>query len=179
MNRRNGRKEVILDLTSLLDVIFIVLLIVMSRQQLLADKTVLTEEELNSKISEQEAMTESANAAYEMYTEQLETFENINNYAPNVVIYSDYMLYDPTERIIRVKFGDADITEIGYLYSLNTDSTFKLLADELREFVALNEDKPILVSLNAGETGILYRDEVAILAIINDLRADFPNIYVK
>lgn len=179
MNKRNRRKEVILDLTSLLDVIFIVLLIVMSRQQLLADKTHLTEEELNNQIEQQEQMTESANAAYQMYTEQLETFENINNYAPNVVIYSDYMAYDPTERTVRVKLGDEDITEIGYLYSSNTDETFNDLEETLRSFVAANEDKPILVSLNAGDTGILYRDEVAILEIIDTLREEYPNIYVK
>ncbi len=179
MNRRNNKKEVVLDLTSLLDVIFIVLLIVMSRQQLLSDKAQLTEDDYNNKISEQEAISESANAAYEMYTEQLETYENINSYAPIVVIYSDYMSYDPTERTVRIKFGDAEIEEVGKLYSGTVGNTFDILNEKLQDYIEKNTDKPILISLNAGETGILYRDEVAIFDVIEDLRETYPNIYMK
>ena len=39
MRKRNSRTDFVIDLTSLLDVIFIVLLIVMCGQQLLSDDT--------------------------------------------------------------------------------------------------------------------------------------------
>lgn len=64
--RHRAKSDILIDLTSLLDVIFIVLLVTIGRQQTLSEKQ---QEQVNASniVEEANALAEDARAKYELY----------------------------------------------------------------------------------------------------------------
>ena len=86
--RHRAKSDILIDLTSLLDVIFIVLLVVLGRQMTLNDER---QEQINAEKTAEESMAEaeSAKAEYLLYLDQLETEDQVQNmvYAISVTSY--------------------------------------------------------------------------------------------
>lgn len=165
--KRKYRGDILIDLTSLLDVIFIVLMIVLCNQQN-ATNEVLAQQEEAVQLSEQ------AKAQLWLYSDQMDTVDQFCMVSINA-------RYDPnnvTTRHIYVQKNGKDIEQID-LRGNNTDEQFDRLEELLKEYIESNEDKPIIFSLNEGDESILYRDEKAIQKIFDDLKNSSKDVYIK
>lgn len=165
--KRRNNLDILIDLTSLLDVIFIILLIVVCNQQY-----------LNNKLSEESTKAESvvaeAEAAKALYLDQIDTIQNYNE------LLSVYASYDPatvTERYIRVLRNDEEI-ETFTLMGNNVDGTLSEFKEYMNKYIQNNPEKPVVLSLNDRDENILYRDEKSIKKIFEEL-AEYPNVYLK
>ena len=85
--KRNKKNDIIIDLTSLLDVIFIVLLVVMAGQ-FTASKS--QENTLAEQQAEAEAMMEEAENNIAVYENMIDTMDNVNKYIIAVSIAVPY-----------------------------------------------------------------------------------------
>ena len=169
----NKKGDIIIDLTSLLDVIFILLLIIMCNQF-----TKITEYEDMSQTAM--STSASANAAKELYEQQLDTQDNINSYVYAVSIYSYYEPENITTRYLRVLREDEVIFEESMIGN-NTDDAFTALEEELISYAMQYPDNPIIISLNENDENILYRDEQRIIDILLDVSTmeECSNVYIK
>ena len=168
---RKKRDDIVIDLTSLLDVIFIILLVVMCSQQL---------SKLEYSKQEQAAAetVREAEAASELYREQMETHDKLNEYVLKLSVYSDFNPEQITVRRVRV-LKEAEQIEAFELIGADTDRAYAAFEESLVKYIEENSDKPIIFSLNEGDEKILYRDEKAILAIFEKLSGLYTNVYIK
>lgn len=162
MRRIKNRGNILIDLTSLLDVVFIVLLIVMS---LLQEKEGRIEEDqimIRNREQEMEALDEQ-------YTDQLDSLNNLQDYVAFISVNARYD-EDLVTRHIEVMNTDKEssIPAFSELKRLSTEGI-----DELGAYIEayINEDpeRIVVLSLNEGDEDILYRDEKAIKKIFYEL----------
>lgn len=165
--KRRNNLDILIDLTSLLDVIFIILLIVVCNQQYLNNK--LSEESLKA-----ENVVAEAEASKALYLDQIDTIQNYNE------LLSVYASYDPstvTERHIRVLKNEQDIKTFD-LTGNNVSAPLEEFKDYMVTYIENNPEKPVVLSLNDHDENILYRDEKAIKKIFEEL-SEYPNVYLK
>lgn len=170
---RNGKRktDIIIDLTSLLDVVFIVLLVVMCYQfaninkyEALADDAQTSQEILDNK----------SNA----YDHAIETQDNINQFVFAVNVQSNYEEQNYKERHLSVIREGKEIVS----WELSGNDTVEKYAEfeqTLDEYISEIPDNPILLSLNEDDANILYRDEQKILDIFGRLTDKYSNVYVR
>ena len=251
--KRHSNRDILIDLTSLLDVIFIILLVVFANQrnvtnikqneqveaQILleqhdaeateaqaelleqidelkaqsdareaeADKQLdiaqaalsESEEQMSLKLAELQAEnddklaemqaqtdeqlarlqseTEKANAQYALYSDRIDTMDNLNRYVWAVSVYADYEPATVTERHIRVLRDGEEIEQFD-LVGNDTKEAFAQFKQCLEDYIDRNSNRPVILSLNENDEHILYRDEQAILQIFNEL-SDYGNVYLK
>ncbi len=177
--RHRAKSDILIDLTSLLDVIFIVLLVVIGRQQTL---TVKQQEQIvaSQTIEEASAQAEEARAKYELYMDQLDMSDQLQNYVCALSVYAYYNEMNVTERHISIlrKGADEEI-ETFDLRGENVTEPMKQFRAAVEAYIAANEESPIILSLNEGDEKILYRDEKAILNIFKELSMEHDNVFVK
>lgn len=163
--RRKNKNDIIIDLTSMLDVIFIVLLVVMVGQ-----KTAGMQQDKDSAQQVQEY-----NEAIDLYRDAKDTSTYFKSASVSVP-------YDETEiqkRTIKILFwGDEDFTEFK-LVGINTDDVFNEFTECLEEYISGCQDSPVILSLNDDDGKILYRDEKRITGIIMELSEKYENVYIK
>lgn len=169
--KRNNKNDVLIDLTSLLDVIFIVLLVVLCGQS-----------ELNSDLRERQAAAENAQdnaeAMQEIYEDMVDTADNINNYVMTTSVAVPYNKTEVRKREIKVLVEGKEM-ESFLLNGIDTEKSFDDFKKYLSEYVDQNKGKPVILSLNDDDDKILYRDEVAVNRIFNELSNEFDNVYIK
>ena len=170
-SRRNKRDDLLIDLTSLLDVIFIILLVVICSQQ-------LTKWDYESREQEATETVRDAEAIAELYQDQMETHDKLNEYVVKLSVYSDFNPEQITLRKVRI-LKESEAIETIDLIGANTADAFAKLEKSLEDYIAENSDKPVILSLNEGDEKILYRDEKAILAIFESLSENYTNVYIK
>ena len=172
MRKRNRKKsDILIDLTSLLDVVFIILLVVICREQkLTVDQKEQTE---NLAVLEQQAQ-----AQYELYLDQLDTAEQINDYFVQVSVNSSYNKEDITDRIVSVLRKGEKETKTFNVLGQNSQiwTEFRVY---LKDYIEQNPEKPVILSLNEGDEKILYRDEKMIKKIFEELSETYKNVYIK
>jgi len=186
MNGRNRKSDIVVDLTSLLDVIFIVLLIVMCRQAFLSESASEKAVEAEARIEAAEQARAEAEQAEALYLQHAEKYENVDSY----VLFIDVSAKIPDEndvkdRSIIVLQGGADTMETAEKLDItvsNSKEQFERLEDFLRNTIsgyaeAETNTRPVVISLNREDDLILYRDELAIQAIFEELKADYPYVY--
>ena len=169
--RRNKRDDLMIDLTSLLDVIFIILLVVMCSQQ-------LTKWDYESREQEATETVRDAEAIAELYQDQMETQDNLNEYVVKLSVYSDFNPEQITVRKVRI-LKELQAIETIDLIGAETADAFGRLEENLVAYIQENSDKPVILSLNEGDEKILYRDEKTILAIFEKLSEEYTNVYIK
>ena len=81
--RRNNKSDLMIDLTSLLDVIFIILLVVMCSQQ-------LTKWDYESREQKATETVRDAEAIAQLYQDQMETHDKLNEYVVKLSVYADF-----------------------------------------------------------------------------------------
>lgn len=166
--RRNHlhTNNILLDLTPLLDVIFIILLIFVS-QTILSKK--LSEEET---LGIQEEYAE-AKKEYDLRNEM------IDDYYTFVTVISTYDRENPENREIRISGNPDETDNIISLSGSDVEKEYADLEEYLKGYISANRDKPVVFSLNQGDERILYRDEKRIREAVDKLQASNNNVYFK
>ena len=168
--KRNKSRDIIIDLTSLLDVVFIVLMVVNL-------KSTALQQVAEEKLADAKAQTQSAETAQEIYEMQAENLGVAQELVTTVAIVSTYDEDRPSTRHIAINLGGVDAEPIE-LSGSNTGAQFEDLEQRLQTFVAEHPQMIIVMSLNQGDEDILYRDEKQIMSILERLEAssDFVRI---
>ena len=169
MKRKNRTKgDILIDLTSLLDVIFIILLVVICNQRYLT-------EQLNEQKKTTENAKNEAIVSKELYEDQVDTANTYNVY---ISVYSNFDENNPISREIHVLKNGENIKDFA-LIGNNVQGTLAEFKEYLVGFVNENKGKPIVLSLNENDDAILYRDEKAIKSIYDELKTDYSDVYLK
>lgn len=169
--RRKRNNDLVIDLTSLLDVIFILLLVILCGEQIAKEEYITREQQATEKVQE-------AEAAKGLYDDQMEIRDNINNYVCAISVYSDYNPDQITVRKVRVLKENEEIESFD-LIGADTKDGYEALTQCLTEYITANEAQPVILSLNEGDEKILYRDEKAIRQIFEQLSDEYGNVYIK
>ncbi len=169
--RRKRNNDLLIDLTSLLDVIFIFLLVILCGEQLAKEQYINQEQAAREQVQE-------AEAAKELYEDQLEISDSLNQYVNAISVYSDYNPEQITVRKVRV-LKEAQEMESFDLIGADTKEAYAGFRECLVAYIAETPDQPVILSLNEGDEKILYRDEKAILEIFEDLSDEYGNVYIK
>ena len=173
MRRKRNRfkSDVIIDLTSLLDVIFIILLVVLCGQSSM-------KENLSELQSEAENAQREADEVYQLYKEQIEIADNLNQYVWAVSIMVPYDENDVTKRQIRFLKEGQEIETIE-LIGNDVTSAIETFKKSLTKYIQEHEDRPVILSLNEEDDYILYRDEIMVTEVFLELANKFSNVYIK
>lgn len=183
--KRRGSGDILIDLTSLLDVIFIMLLVVVCYQQSVtreaeAEQREAVEQSLQAQelCEDYEELLKETQTTMALYSDQLDTADKLNEYVWAASVYSRYKDYEHvTERHIEVLREGEEIAGFD-LYGNNTDALedFKNI---LVKYITDHSDRPVILSLNEDDDNILYRDEVAIQGIFTELASEYSNVFIK
>lgn len=174
VRRFKNKGNIIIDLTSMLDVIFIVLLVVMSMNQEQESKMRAVEEE-----SRQQSI--SYNNAREQYEDQSDSIGNISEYIAFISINASFD-EDLVTRHISVMNSDkkSEPPVIPELKRTKTAESFDTLTEYLEGCIQENPERVVVLSLNEGDEDILYRDEKEIKGIFYRLKAEHgDNVRIK
>lgn len=169
--KRNNRSDVFIDLTSLLDVIFIILLVVLCGQSSINQN--LEETQLTAENAQMQAEN-----AKDLYEDMIDTSDSLNQLVRIVSISVPYDKTEITRREIKVLAEGGDIVSFNLIGNEVTEplNAFK---DTLVEYIRQNNEKPVILSLNEDDEKILYRDEIKINDILTDLSKEYENVYIK
>lgn len=169
--RRGTGRDVLIDLTSLLDVMFIILLVVLWGQ---SNK----QENLLKMQTEAEKARMQAEAEYKLYEQQMEIADNINQmvWAASVVVPYDEQ--DVTRRTIRV-LKEGEEIESFELVGNNVTDAVAAFRKSLIRYIEANKGKPVILSLNENDDNILYRDEVMVTETFLELTKKYSNVYIR
>lgn len=169
--KRNNKSDVLIDLTSLLDVIFIVLLIVLCGQSKLKN-------DLKDRQAAEENAQSNAEATQKIYEDMIDTANNINNYIMTTSVAVPYNKTEVRKREIKILVEGKEMKSFS-LNGIDTEEPFDDFKSYLSEYVNQYKDKPVILSLNDDDDKILYRDEVAVNRIFDELSNEFDNVYIK
>ena len=138
--KRDNIGDILIDLTSLLDVIFIVLLVVLCSGQISSRQ--VAEEKIAMEKKEAEVDQKES-----LYRQQLDTAEELQQY---VMIISVDASYDPSnikERNIEVLISGNMEPDLFQLVGENTKEPLEQLEERLHTCIEENADKHIILSL--------------------------------
>ena len=173
--RHRAKSDIVIDLTSLLDVVFIVLLVVICRQHILTGSQ---QEKMEDVVKDVEAREALAQEKYELYMDQLETADQLNQYVWAVSVYSSYNDDKLTERRISMLREGQEI-EGFELRGENVSGVLEAFRKALESYITEHAEQPVILSLNENDEDILYRDEKAINRIFSELASEYDNVYIK
>lgn len=181
MNNRDkshSLEKFIIDLTPLLDVVLLMLIVVLYSNA----NSVEREKENNQiKVAEQQSLVEQANdqvadanAQYAAAANQLNNYENLNNYVNVITVYASYQESYRWNRTIYVSINNGEI--VTFDVNQENEST---IWDECRTYIennVPNRDIPTVISIDnsyiSEDAKMLYRDELKLLQLYSDLNFD-------
>jgi biopolymer transport protein ExbD len=169
MRRRNKKIGPDIDLTPLLDVIFIVLMVVMCQQS-------LTSESKEEQIAALENSLEETEADNKVMKTQLETAENEERLVAYITLYAQYEKNDPKTRHIKLAYNEEPVIEDIVITPDTQVQAYTQFAEEISSFMEDKEGMPVLLTLDDND--ILYRDHVRLEKEINALRETYSNLYI-
>ena len=179
MRRRHDRRtSPSIDLTPLLDVIFILLFSVMMTNGSANDKRAAELDAREKNISRKEQEAENAKSEYENMTE---TVGHIGEYV-NIVSVSAFFAdeTDVSKRTIKITSVEEMVeeTETYELVGADTEA-YKKMSGYLEQYINDHKDSPVILALNPDDEKILYRDEREITEILMGLMEEYGNVSVK
>ena len=176
--RHRAKSDILIDLTSLLDVIFIVLLVVIARQQTLSEKMQDQAKNANEMLEQASDVAREAQAKYELYVDQMEMADNINQYVIVISVNATYNEDNVTQRDVRI-LCEGDEVKSFALRGTNVQTSMNEFEAALEDYVKHHPDRPVILSLNENDEKILYRDERAIQKIFESLKGKYDNVFVR
>ena len=169
--RKRSGKEILIDLTSLLDVMFIVLLVVLCGQN------GITENLRDAQTAAENAKNE-AEAEYRLYKDQRETADSINRFVWVASVEVPYSKNEITQRTILI-FNEGEELKSFPLTGNDVEASAKAFRETLVDFIQKYKDKPVILSLNEKDDAILYRDETMVNRIFLELSEEYDNVFIK
>lgn len=170
-NRNGYKRDIIIDLTSLLDVIFILLLVVLCGQSGIR-------EGLEQSNAEYEHARAQAEANHQLYEDQLEIADHLDKYVWAVSVVVPYDEKEITQRQIKLLKEGGEIESFDLVGNEVTGSA-KAFKESLTDYIRKYKDRPVILSLNEEDDRILYRDEVMVNEIFVELSKEYTNVYIK
>ena len=171
-----------IELTSLLDVIFIILMVVVCNQQInMQEKTSEAERVMIEAQQMQDAalqMQDEASIAIsdkKLYQEQLDTLENADQLIGSITVRVDYMPSEPQNRTIKILSSTGEQTID--LTPANTAAAYERMEEQLEKAITENAGKPVFIAVEDKE--ILYRDLNMTSDIVDGLMDLYDNVYRK
>ncbi len=178
--RLNGRRksigQILIDLTPLLDVVFILLIVVLSFQDTYiaeANKNVKRAEEDMADIEDDMAHTE---AIIDNVEEQNDTYANEKDYLSVVTISANYKPNNIKYRTIVLSINGEKPIEIE-LNPSNGEVAWKECRDAIVSCLEERPDYPMIYKIKNEK--MLYRDEQKIEELFSQLSSENSNIYMK
>lgn len=168
--------QFIIDLTPLLDVVFILLIVVLSFQDAYsaeADSRISEAQQIESDANDLVSKTESKDA---IISEQLDTYANLNDYVNIVTIYADYQSSNRKNRTIYLKINNEGVKEIP-LNPSNVEFAWGECEETIKQCLEENADIPTIYTIKNEK--MLYRDEQMITKLFSQLSSSYNNIYLK
>lgn len=169
---KNSKKktigQILIDLTPLLDVVFILLMIVMIGSETYnsqADSAMAEAQDIKSEYLAMESVMQ----------DRLDTYENLNDYVGVVSIYATYQPSYRQNRTVYIGYGD-DIKTVA-LSGAGTSKAWKECKTYIEGILDANPGVPYVISIM--DERMLYRDEQAIEAMYADLCTSHDNLYLK
>lgn len=177
MSRKNrkSRNDLTIDLTSLLDVIFIILLAVMVGQK---DASAQEQQDLDALQADAVAQIAQAENAQQLYEDMLDTQNNLSKYVYAVSITVPYDKDEIHKREIMLLTEGSD-PQTFPLIGNETAESLAAFKESLAGSIADHTDCPVILSLNDDDEKILYRDEKAVSGILYEISAEYDNVYIK
>ena len=181
MRKRRRRGDIFIDLTSLLDVVMIVLLVVICHLQMLETSANDQNSETKEQLQAAEMKLGEAEEAADLYKEQLNAMEGMSEY---LVFISVSIPYDENPEIRHIRLtstddADGKIREIADLKGAEVSEGYEELEQYLKNTASKNPDKTIVRSLNKNEDRILYRDQERVLELFDSLAAVCENVRAR
>ena len=181
--RKKGRsktiKDLIIDLTPLLDVIFIILLIVLANGDVYSQsaENLMSQAEKESRDAEQ--IVNEADQKLNTYQTHFEAYEEIDKYFSIITVSAGYDIRNRRNRTVRVKVNDND-DMVYELNPANSNSEWQKIRAYIKEKTSAEPDLPVILALNMkNEDRMLYRDEEEIRHIFDDMKAEYPNVTIR
>lgn len=174
--RRNKRVQngAVIDLTSLLDVIFIILLAVMVGQK---TSGIEKEQELEFRKTENQQKQDELDEKISHYDNLIETEGNAGKWVWIVSISVPYET-DIHKRTISVMSEDKKLNTFALVGS-DTEEAYDDFREYLEEQIKENSDSPVILALNPDNGDILYRDEKRVTEILFELSKEYKNVSIK
>lgn len=172
-NRSKGIKQFIIDLTPLLDVIFILLIVV------LASGT-MSEEKADRQYEEAMEIQSDAEQQVNAYKSHLEAYSDIDEYFSIITVSAGYHSDNRRNRTITVKVNENE--EARYeLNPTNSGDQWGKIEQDIKKIISAKEDLPAILVLNVkNDEKMLYRDEEDIMEIFDGLKTEFPqNVEIR
>lgn len=175
--RRNRRlkNNILIDLTALLDVIFILLMVVLARQQVSGMNLEKREAELTELQSTLEEERIAERDRFKLYSDQI-------TLAEKTVIISVTAAFDPEKpkhRTLKIlKNGNAE-PDVFILEGGSTGEQYAAFEKKLDEYVSSAEGLPVILSIADDGSEILYRDQQKIQNVFNGLQEKSDDVYVR
>ncbi len=166
MRREHLHNNILLDLTPLLDVIFIILLIFVSQTIQLKKTSAGEAQRLQDEYKE-------AKKEYDLRNEM------IDDYYTFVTVISTYDEENPENREIRISRDPNEADQIITLNGSDVEQEYSEFEECLKGYIDPGREAPIVFSLNQGDERILYRDENRIREIVEKLQNSNNNVYFK
>ena len=173
--QRRGKNDILIDLTSLLDVIFILLMVVLARQQVSGMNLTKQQEELDKLQAECREAEINAEEEYKLYSEQTDLAEKC-------VIITVTAAFDPEEpksRTLRILKNGNSEADVFPLEGTDTGESFASFEEKLKRYVDSADGMPVVLSIADDGSEILYRDQQRIQAVFNGLQAESGDIYIR
>lgn len=188
-HRLKNKLNTVVELTSLLDVIFIVLMIVICNQQInleekghdveaAYEEAALLTAEAEAALTEAEDLRAEAEAEKALFEEHLEKFEDISSQMTTVTVIIDYQPSNLRTRTIRL-MADADTPETITITPETENDAYTKFEEKLEDLVAQAEasDKPVVISIDM--TRILYRDELRAEEVLSAVYGRHGNLFYR
>lgn len=176
--RHRAESDILIDLTSLLDVIFIVLLVVFARTQNLTEKTDDQVNSANETLAQANILSQQAQAEYELYQDQIEMADNLQQYVFTISVNSSYRSDDVTRRQISVLPNGGEIITFE-LRGADVKKEMNEFRKIMEQYVEAHPDQPVIMTLNEKDEKILYRDEKEIKKIFEELCESHDNVFMR
>lgn len=175
LRKKRSVGQFVIDLTPLLDVIFIMLIVVLTIQTQHGDDASEKLEEAQRIEAEAKDQLEAMDSQMITMQEQLETYHNLNEYINVITICADYQ---PSNRKYRTVYLVIDDQEMKFsLNPSNGDTVWAECQAAIEQCLSENPDVPMIYSVLSSK--MLYRDEQKIKSLFDELSSSYDNIYLK
>jgi len=173
-----NKNTIDLDLTALLDVIFILLMVVMCYQVSVVKNNA---EEAKQQVEEAQTAREDAEANEAVLAAQLEAMEEVDSKVGFMTVYVGYNPSNITNRYIRFVRNmqgeeSAVIQEIVITPETEAEA-YSQFETEMEAFLTANSGMPVLLTLD--DSHILYRDHEQMAKSISKLEGTYTNLFMN
>ena len=176
--RNKQNKGIDIDLTSMLDVIFIILMVVMCRVSLGGS----SEKALTEQLNETQAKLDEAEARIETYEAQRDTVEELAAEVAIMTLQAGYDEADPTTRRVNLLRTLPDGTSSSGMDEIiitpaNEDAAFGDIETAITDFLTQNSEVPVLLTIS--DEHILYRDYMHLKNTLDTIREEHDNLFIQ